>query len=212
MELPPEPAGDLIHHRSYDVRSYRLAPDRMMLRGIVHDQKPPGVYFEGDPDPLSVHHMVVDLTLVFPTLEIEAATVTMNVTPHTNCNQIEPDYQKLVGLSIARGFSRQVKNLFGGPSGCTHIGALLQAMAPVAIQSMWSMTSVNSDRTAPPDPEAAEQAKKRARAFNLNTCHIWAEDGEQILSLERGEPLEVPVWAKDRLEKLGRDPNEWRTP
>jgi hypothetical protein len=141
MELPPEPDGDLIHHRTYDVLSYRLANDRFMLRGIIHDQKPPGIYFDGDPDPLSVHHMVVDLTLTFPTLEIVAADVTMNVTPHTSCNRIEPDYQQLVGLSIARGFSRKVKDLFGGPSGCTHIGALLQAMAPVAVIAPWPSTS-----------------------------------------------------------------------
>lgn len=208
MELPPEPDGDLIHHRTYDVLSYRLAADRFMLRGIVHDQKPPGIYFEGDPDPLSVHHMVVDLTLNFPTLEILATEVTMNVTPHMTCNQIEPDYQQLVGLSIARGFSRRVKDLFGGPRGCTHIGALLQAMAPVAIQSMWSMTST-ADRIDQGDPTETANARERAMAFNLNTCHIWAEDGEQILSLKRGEPVEIPVWAVDRLVELGRDPEEW---
>ncbi len=207
MHVPPEPDGVLLHHRSYDVRAYRLAADRLMLRGIVHDQKPPGIYFADDPDPLSVHHMVVDLTLVFPTLEIVAADVTMNVTPHTNCSRIEPDYQQLVGLSIARGFSRHVKNLFGGPSGCTHVGALLQAMAPVAIQSMWSMTG--GSRASSDAGTDDDEGRKRAMAFNLNTCHIWAEDGEQVLSLRRGESLEVPVWAVDRLTQLGRDPEEW---
>lgn len=208
MELPPAPDGDLIHHRTYDVFSYRLASDRFVLRGIVHDQKPPGVYFEGDPEPLSVHHMVVDLTLSFPSLEILAADVTMNVTPHTTCNRIEPDYQQLVGLSIARGFSRKVKDLFGGPSGCTHVGALLQAMAPVAVQSMWSMTST-AERTDAESSASAASARERAMAFNVNTCHIWAEDGEQILALRRGEPVETPVWAVERLTKLGRDPEEW---
>ena len=211
MELPPPPDGDLIHHRTYDVHAYRLAPDKMMLRGIVHDQKPPGIYFEDDPDPLSVHHMVVDLTLAFPTLEIVATEVTMNVTPHMTCNRIEPDYQQLVGLSIARGFSRKVKDLFGGPSGCTHIGALLQAMAPVAIQSMWSMNSLGG-RSNESDPEADARSKRQAMAFNLNTCHIWAEDGEQMVSLRNGDALEVPVWAVDRLTALGRDAGEWGSP
>ena len=45
---------------------------------------------------------------------------------------------------------------------------------------------------------------------NLNTCHIWAEDGEQIASIRRGEPMEVPVWIKKRYAELGRDPVEWQ--
>lgn len=190
----------------------------MMLRGIVHDQKPPGIYFDEDTEPLSVHHMVVDLTLDYPTLEIVEASVTMNVTPHMSCNTIEPDYQQLVGLSIARGFSRHIKDLFGRSHGCTHVGALLQAMAPVAIQSMWSMNSsrdsASSDGSSGdtvPDPTGSEDSKKRAMAFNLNTCHIWAEDGENVQAIRRGEELEVPVWAIERLVKLGRNPDEWRS-
>ncbi len=210
MELPPPPAGDQIHHRAYDVFSYRLGADRMMLRGIVHDQKPPGIYFEEDTEPLSVHHMVVDLTLDYPSLEIVEASVTMNVTPHMSCNTIEPDYQQLVGLSIARGFSRQIKDLFGRAHGCTHIGALLQAMAPVAIQSMWSMTSSGDSAGSDADPGSSDAGRERAMAFNLNTCHIWAEDGENVQAIRRGEDLEVPVWASERLVKLGRSPSEWR--
>lgn len=214
MELPPPPDGDQIHHRAYDVFSYRLGADRMMLRGIVHDEKPPGTYFDGDTEPLSVHHMVVDLTLDFPSLEIVEASVTMNVTPHMSCNTIEPDYQKLVGLSIARGFSRQIKDLFGRAHGCTHIGALLQAMAPVAIQSMWSMNSSGNNGSgaseAAADVTSSDEGRERAMAFNLNTCHIWAEDGENVQAIRRGEDLEVPVWASERLVQLGRSPSDWR--
>ena len=47
----------------------------------------------------------------------------------------------LVGLSIARGFTHRVRELFGGPRGCTHTTALLQAMAPIAMQCFWSMRS-----------------------------------------------------------------------
>jgi len=141
------------------------------------------------------------------------ASVQMNVTPHMKCNTIEPDYQKLVGLSIARGFSRHIKDLFGRAHGCTHIGALLQAMAPVAIQSMWSMNSANVGGDASGESNnvtSSDEGRERAMAFNLNTCHIWAEDGENVQAIRRGEDLEVPVWASERLVELGRDPMEWR--
>ncbi len=217
--LPPDPGtlpaatGTLVHQRAYDVKAYHVAPDRLRLRGSVHDVKPPGMYIEDDPDPLSVHHMEVDLLLEFPSLTIVEAAVAMNVTPHMGCNTIEPDYQTLVGLSIARGFSRQVKDLFGGPNGCTHIGALLQAMAPVAIQSGWSMRTLAS--RAHPDGDAnsfGPEERKQALAFNLNTCHIWDENGAQVAGMLAGAEMEIPVWAVKRLEAMGRSPEEWRRP
>ena len=44
--LPPEPDEQVIHQRDYQVTSYRVGPDRLRIRGMVHDQKPPGVYIE----------------------------------------------------------------------------------------------------------------------------------------------------------------------
>ncbi|MEM9133106.1 MAG: DUF2889 domain-containing protein [Actinomycetota bacterium] len=206
--LPPAPKGTLLHHRTYDVEAYKADDGRLILRGSLHDQKPPGIYFDDDPEPLSVHLMVVELTLAFPALEIEKVDVLMDVTPHRGCSTIEQRYQQLVGLSIARGFSRKVKDLFGGPSGCTHIGALLQAMAPVAIQSMWSMRAVDETPVAL-TPEEQDEQRRRAMAFNADTCHIWARDGEQMARIEAGDELEPPVWAVERLEKLGRPADEW---
>ncbi len=209
MRLPPEPTSKVIHDRTYTVRAYRESADRLRLRGMVNDQKPPSLYFPDDPEPLDVHLMVVDLVLAFPSLEIVEADVVMEVTPHTGCTKIEVEYQKLVGLSIARGFSRKVKDLFGGPSGCTHIGALLQAMAPVAIQSMWSMRALNPGTSVSISKEADIESRRKAMSFNINTCHIWDEEGELTKAALAGEPIEVPVWAVQRLKKLGRSTSEW---
>ena len=197
-----------MHHRTYDVRAYREASDRLRIRGIVHDQKPAGIYIVDDPDPLSVHQMVVDLVVDFPSLEIVDAEVVMEITPHRGCTSIEPEYRKLVGISIARGFTRKVRDLFGGPRGCTHVGALLQAMAPVAVQSMWSMRAVDETPVELTTEEMAER-RRQAMLFNTNTCHVWAEDGETIAKVNAGEPMEPPLWAIERLEELGRDPSEW---
>ena len=50
----------------------------------------------------------------------------------------------------------------------------------------------------------------RAIATNLNTCHIWAEDGEQVTTIRAGGPMEVPVWIQRRYSELGLDPMTWR--
>ena len=150
--LPAAPLGDdgepleVLHDREYRVRAFRKRDDLLLIRGAVRDQKPPGLYVDIDPNPLTIHHMQIDLEIAFPTLEIVGATVGIEVHPHTSCTNIEPHYDKLVGLSIARGFTHKVRELFGGPRGCTHTTALLQAMAPVAIQCMWSMRASQAKR------------------------------------------------------------------
>lgn len=111
----PPTGGELIHTRGYEVRTYKMRDDMFILRGVVIDEKPAGLYIADDPEVLWVHHMVVDLEVSFPMFEIQKVSVTFHERPHTRCTDIEPDYQKLVGLSIARGFNNKVKELFGGP-------------------------------------------------------------------------------------------------
>ena len=208
--FPPAPEGaQLIHTRQYEVRTYKMADDRFILRGVVSDEKPAGLYVSGDPDPLRMHHMIVDLEVAFPSFQITAVRVDFKAHPHTLCTDITDDYQQLVGLSIARGFTAKVKELFGGPRGCTHVGALLAAMAPVAIQSGWSMRAGTILRNPSVDAESIDEQRKRAFAQNLNTCHMWREDGSMATSLREGTPIEVPLPVQRRLANLGRSLEEW---
>ena len=215
-EITPHPDGidpvdELIHERAYVVRAYRKGTSTLVLRGAVRDQKPPGLYVASDPEPLTVHHMIVDLEIAVPSLEIIGAKVVLETHPHTNCPRIEDHYGKLVGLSIARGFTHRVRELFGGPRGCTHTTALLQAMAPVAIQSLWSFRVAAARQEGGTEGAfATPEARERSLAMNLNTCHIWAEDGEQVTAIRNNQPMEIPVWIEKRFAKLGLDPSAWR--
>jgi hypothetical protein len=44
---------------------------------------------------------------------------------------------------------------------------------------------------------------------NLNTCHIWDEEGEQVRKIREGLDIGAPLSVTRRLDKLGRDPGEW---
>jgi hypothetical protein len=214
--LPAAPLGDdgepleVLHDREYRVRAFRKRDDLLLIRGAVRDQKPPGLYVDIDPNPLTIHHMQIDLEVSFPSLEIVGATVGIEVHPHTSCTKIESHYDKLVGLSIARGFTHKVRELFGGPRGCTHTTALLQAMAPVAIQCMWSMRASQAKRSGAMAQEPSPQQRDQAWQFNLNTCHVWAEDGDQVRQLQAGGDFEPPLWATERMVELGLKPDAWR--
>lgn len=214
-DIAPHPAdvhpdSELIHERAYVVRAYRKDEHTLVLRGSVRDQKPPGLYIPEDREPLTIHHMIVDLHVAVPSLEIIGANAVLETHPHTGCPRIQDHYENLVGLSIARGFTHKVRELFGGPRGCTHTTALLQAMAPVAIQSLWSFRVAQSNEAGAGSPMATQEAREGALAMNMNTCHIWAEDGEQVQAIRSGQPLEAPVWITKRFEKLGLDPERWR--
>lgn len=205
-DILPHPDGDdleIIHERAYIVRAYRRGLDHLVLRGAVRDQKPAGLYIPDDPDPMTMHHMIVDLRIAVPSLTIEEVDVRLHTHPHDECPGIEQAYQKLVGLSIARGFINKVRELFGGPRGCTHTTALLQAMAPVAIQSMWSFRAAAAESEGV--PFGTEESREISIKANLNTCHVWAEDGELIPRLRDGAEMEPPVWMKRRMDQLGID-------
>jgi hypothetical protein len=189
------------------VRTFKVDDSRFILRGVVVDEKPPGLYIKEDPEVLWVHHMVVDLEVAFPSFTIEKVSVTFNEHPHTHCVDIIPDYDRLVGVSIARGYNNKVKELFGGPRGCTHIGALLTAMGPVAIQSGWSMRAGSGNNKS--REEMTPEERERSYAMNLNTCHMWDENGDMVSSIRRGEPMEAPVWIVKRLAQHGKGPEEW---
>ena len=193
-----------LHTRSYDVVAFRKDATTLLLRGEVRDVKPPGVYIADDPDPITVHHMVVELSIEMPGLEIVDAQVVMETHPHATCPNVLPRYDRIVGLSIARGFNAKVRELFGGPLGCTHTTALLVAMAPVALQSAWSMRAL--ERRDEPDDVPFDPAQ-RAQVIrgSINTCHVWEEGGEHHLTMRDSEHIHPAIPMQVRLRELGRE-------
>ncbi len=204
--LPPPPEGGvaLLHNREYRVQAYRVAADRLEIHGAIRDQKPPGLYIQDDPEPLTVHHMQLALEIAFPALEIVGVTTEFETHPHESCPRIIDHYDNLIGLSIARGFTHKVRELFGGPRGCTHTTALLQAMAPVAMQCFWAMRAAQAVVDGEPSPILSDRGgPSDTWHMIVNTCHVWDEDGEAVAQRKAGAPVEAPVFMRGRLEKLG---------
>lgn len=182
------PDEELIHDRTYRVRAYRRSADQIRIRGMVRDIKPILMAVETGPGPIEVHHMVVDLTVDYPEMIISEVDVEFVTNPHGGCPAIAPKYQGLVGLPMTRGYINQVRQLFGGPRGCTHTTALLLAMGPVATQAMTSMAMRNRQ------PGDWNQSDRPFSTHMINTCHFWAEDGEAIALVRAGKHPGRPRW------------------
>ena len=74
---------------------------------------------------------------------------------------------------------------------------------------MWSVNVLKA-REHPADPNiGAELRRELAIKSNLNTCHIWSEDGEHVAEMRDGRPSTPPLQIGERLVQLGRDPDEW---
>jgi hypothetical protein len=210
--LPDNPEYLPIHTRNYEVRAFKVNDNEILLWGAVRDDKPAGMYVQNDDEVLTIHHMVVQLRISFPMMEILDASAELKEFPHHECPGIGIKYKGLIGLSIARGFTHKVRELFGGPRGCTHTTALLQAMGPVAIQCGWSMRVIKMNEAfeaGATRPEMTPEQREMGFKSNLNTCHIWDEEGEQVRRIRAGEDIGAPLSVTRRLDKLGRDPGEW---
>lgn len=195
-----------LHDREYRVRAFRLDDERVLFRGAVRDQKPPHLYFVEDERPLTIHHMQLDMVVKYPELEIVDADVRFVAFPQNSCPAIVEHYRELIGLSVARGFTHRVRELFGGPRACTHTTALLQAMAPVVVQTIWSLRAATAAENGGPGLPVGTDRRALWKG-NINTCHVWAEDGEAVAAMEAGEPLETPRFAAERLVELGLPPD-----
>jgi Protein of unknown function (DUF2889) len=96
--------AEKVAERTIVISAYRDG-EHVEVVGRLTDERPqrrPGV-----PDG-SMHDMELCLKVRRADFEITAVRATMETTPHLDCTAIEPAFQQLVGLSVARGYSRAV--------------------------------------------------------------------------------------------------------
>ncbi len=193
-----------IHNRTYQTEAFAEDDGRLRVVGRLTDVKPIGLGVE-DGTPLVVHDMALELVVEIPSFEIVDVSTEMFTHPYGMCTAILPDYGALVGLSVARGFNNEVRRRFGGPSGCSHLTALLQAMAPVAVQASWAFIHLHEPlATQAAGPSTADPAERERRLrMNTNTCHVWHEDGDHLREVLSGEGDPRPGWMRERFVQLG---------
>ena len=137
LSAPASPRQPL-HHRDIIVRGYKRDDGMFDIEGHLHDTKEidfkvaSGQRSAGE----SLHSMWLRITIdrTLTIVDAEAATDAMPYIGY--CDQIAPDYKKLIGLAIRPGFSGRVNELLGGTNGCTHITDLIGVVATTAFQTM----------------------------------------------------------------------------
>lgn len=177
--------GKKVHSRNIDVSTYEYDGQRIIVEGILRDDRFQDTYLmtgEKFP-PGAIHHMAIRLLINCSNLLIEDIDVELITIPREICRETLNCLAKIKGMTIARGFTVEVKKLAGGPKGCTHLVALLLAMAPAIFQGY---AAYQAQKPSSPDPERA----KMILLFLLNTCHAWREDGPNVELFKKIQQIE----------------------
>jgi hypothetical protein len=168
-----------IHGRNIEISTYVHGPDAVVVEGRLTDNRLKQTYYlSGECRPPGiVHDMVIRMIVRGPGLAIEAIDVEMQTVPKEDCREVENALQPVVGMNIRSGFTEKVKTLVGGANGCSHLVALLLAMAPAAVQGAWAAVVQH-----PVDRASVSGA---ALKFLENTCHVWRSDGPALTELKK---------------------------
>src|SRR5262245_50818433 len=181
-DLSAPVAREAQQFRDYQFAGYRRADGLFDIEGRMTDRKSysfpsewRGRVEEGEP----IHDMRIRLTLDegFMIHDVECVTA---AGPYEICPAITPAFAALKGERVGRGWSRILREKFGGRNGCVHHVEMLRAMATVAFQTLYGYQerrkreTGQSKREGPPSPEAAPG---RRPGF-IDSCHALASDGE----------------------------------
>ncbi|HVX23565.1 MAG TPA: DUF2889 domain-containing protein [Acidimicrobiales bacterium] len=172
------------HRRTIEVEVFEDGDDLVVV-GRLQDARPwvPA----GSGWPVQVHDMELAVTVRRSDLVITDARARMDRFPHAECVAIEPAFRGLVGLSVARGYSRAVQERFGRTLGCTHLELLARTIGPVVVQAIPSSAFRRGEALHDDPPEGAAIPQGRSGTAAARTvpiqpwlagsCHIWAADG-----------------------------------
>jgi hypothetical protein len=181
--------GPPVHQRKIEIRTFPLDNRQIIVEGWLTDNRLlAGYHWDGRPRPPGVvHRLGIRLLVGGWPLTIQEAEAEMVEIPHELCRTIEDSLNKTIGLTIAPGFTDQVRRLLGGLEGCSHLTYLLLAMAPAILHGFWTQLS----RQPRPIPQSLEEVQ--GLSYLINSCRLWSEDGPLLQMI------------RETIEKAGRE-------
>lgn len=182
MPLSPPVERQHLHTRKVTCTGYRRSDGLWDIEGHITDQKtyPFHSQSRGLMEPGEfVHQMWVRLTLdeEFVVRAVEAVT---DHSPFPVCPAITPNFQRLVGLRVAAGWTAAVRERLGGIEGCTHLVELLGPVATTAFQTIAPVLAKEREEKRKADEAAGLPVPPRKRPPLLNTCHAFRSDGPVV--------------------------------
>ena len=181
--LPPSVPRHIVHTRSIVCRGFRREDGLLDLEGRFIDTRPfpyDSEWRGQTPAGAALHHMQLRMT-VDSTRHIVALVSAMPSTPFESCEEVNINFQRLVGLSIGRGFRKELLERLGGSEGCTHILGLLTAMSAAAVQSF------TSNFYAPRSPGVPAPIRIWNLDAMIDSCYSYRKDGALVAKMRAAQ-------------------------
>lgn len=184
MPLSPPVERRHLHTRKVTCTGYRRADGLWDIEGHITDEKTYPFHSQSRGDMAAgdfVHQMWVRLT-VDDDMVVQGVEAVTDHSPFPTCPAITPNFQRLVGLRIAAGWTAAVKARLGGIEGCTHLVELLGPVATTAFQTISPVLYKEREekRKAAEAAGTAEPRPAPKRPPLLNTCHAFRSDGPVV--------------------------------
>lgn len=169
-----------VHTRDIQMATFPHPEDGILVHGSLKDTGHIRMFdVTGElKEPGIIHHISLTLWVRPNPLRIADAEAEMIRVPLTQCRSTLDTLENIKGLPVASGFSRAVRSILGGPSGCTHLAQLALAMGQEIIHG-WL---VQKRSTRSPLPESVEHLAELP--FLLDSCRMWTRTGPKMKNLE----------------------------
>ncbi len=171
--------------RNISVNAFEKGPDSFVLRGTLTDKRlrPYRHYLSGEMrEPGIIHDMEIEMQIGIPGLLIMSARARMPSVPNEDCVEIKSSIEKIVGLSIGRGFTKKVRDLLGESRGCLHLTNLVLTMGSAAAQALWAFYSSRKEQ------ERTKRFGELDAELLLNSCWLWRPEGPYAAKLLGKKP------------------------
>ncbi|HUA77265.1 MAG TPA: DUF2889 domain-containing protein [Acetobacteraceae bacterium] len=172
MALSKPTERELMHQREIIIRGYRRADGMFDIEAHLTDTKSysfpaqeRGRIAAGEP----LHEMWVRMT-VDEDMLIQSCEAVTDHGPYAICPDAAPNFSRLAGLKIGRGFLKAAAERVGGVAGCTHLRELLQQLGTVAFQTLYPVRARR---------EAAGKSAESAPRL-LNSCYAYASSSPVV--------------------------------
>lgn len=177
MPLSPPVEREELHTRRIELHGFRRADGLFDIEAHLVDTKtyPFTNHDRGEITPgTPLHGMLARMTLDAD-MVITAFEADTEYAPYALCPAAAPNFARLAGLKVGRGFIRAANERVGGVHGCTHLRELLGQMGTVAFQTLYSV------RMKPAGSNAVETAQQpTGRPAMLGTCLAYAPDSPVV--------------------------------
>jgi len=182
MPLTEPVPREALHLRAIELHGYRRTDGLFDIEARLTDTKtyPFSNFDRGQIEPgVPLHGMLARMTLNTE-MVITAFEAVTEFGPYAICPTAAPNFARLAGLKVGRGFLKAANERIGGVHGCTHLRELLGQMGTVAFQTLFA---VRVKRETAPNAEAtAEQPASGAasKPIVLGTCLAYAPDSPVV--------------------------------